>query len=238
MPEAVASNSIPMPERQPFHQLPSYIQRDFDELQSMLIAFKAMSLCVLDTGENYSGATDGMGAIHKLIMKEMDDWAHHAEMAIKEVSQSGKIDFENDRDLLHRVGDIVAAVYCDAGWSMSKDDMGAWGIEETRTYSGDTAKYYRLLIEKLEGDDSRITAGSWLPWLEMKIRKDIGVIPAEREPEPLSAKSLRDQIVAEKYREGRSPSEISQALSLRQSTVLRIIDRLKGTVEVSDRKAI
>jgi hypothetical protein len=97
------------------------------------------------------------------------------------------------------------------------------------------------LVAKLDGCRHLLDAGSMLPWLELKIRREVGLTTEGHEPTKVpdelyaDPKNLRDQFIAEKINQGLSLSHISQALNVKVSAIDRVMRRLTETAATQQR---
>lgn len=243
MPEAVASNSIPTsagqkktqrraPEGVPvfisdkhFKNLPPFIQRDFDAAEEMLKAHGTMVAAIMETGDDLSFYANGIHLIYRLILLRMNEVIDHAGQQINAMHGSRFLkETTTDIELMERIGQIVADVYCDAGHDMDRTNIGNWPRDMLNIYASATSRYYRELVERAEGDNHLLTIGSLLPWLELKIRREI--IGDETDAAENAGISLRDSIIADQVRQGVSPADLSQALGVRKAVIERTIGRL------------
>jgi hypothetical protein len=243
MPEAVASNSRAVPERQPSEWTTSGILDALSEAEDAIYALGDMA--VFDMERN--GDPKVAAGFSYLIRRETEELAEirKALRTLLLKTPQGHLDRANASmkqaiwsELFLKVSGIVQQTMEDAGRYVPETNALLWSEEDSTEALKVTLTHYQLIVDRLGGSDDPFEAGSLLPWAELLIRKEFGSLPQAMSAEPVSPKSMRDQFIAEKHREGRTPSEISQALSLRQSTVLRTIDRLTGMVEEVDRKAI
>lgn len=242
MPEAVASNSRPVPERQPSEWTPSGILDALCEAEDAIYALGDMAVFDMERNGDQKVAagfsylirreTEELGAIRKalrdLLLKTPQGHLDRAKAGMKPAIWS---------ELFLKVSSIVRQAMADAGRHVPEENALIWSDEDNSDAFRVSLTRYQLIIDRLAGSDDPFEAGSLLPWAELLIRKEFGSLPQAISAEPVSPKSMRDQVIAEMHREGRTPSEISQALSLRQSTVLRTIDRLTGRQEGGERKA-
>lgn len=242
MPEAVASNSIPVSEDQDkrkqrrtpsgylrpistaFEKLHPRIQKDVDQVDEMLKAHGQLVAAAMETGDDFSLYSDGIHLIYRLIISRLNEVMDSVGHRIDEMHGSRFLKEPSDMEVLVRVGQMVASAYADTGVDMDIENQAGWSNDVFKVYSSATRRYYTELIEQLDGDTHLLTIGSLLPWLELKIRREIvGDETDLLEPEDMS---LRDTIIAEKAREGIPTAEISQALNIRKTAVERVIGRL------------
>ncbi|MBT9373436.1 hypothetical protein [Rhizobium sp. CSW-27] len=129
-------------------------------------------------------------------------------------------------ELFERIDDIVSTVYADHGLNLPEPGNGR-----------PTSQYFHMVRHKLGASRDQFEAGSLLPWIEMKIRRDAERVSATLEAGTSDTISLRDQIISQKAREGISPADLSQAFNLRRSAIDRIIARLTDEPTVTKRSA-
>lgn len=261
MPEAVASNSIPASENQaaqtgktartrqafdgvpvfmadpPFKGLHSSVQRDFDAVEEMLRAYAMMTNVLFENGDDFSVYSKGIHLIHQLIMLRLDEVADHAGSYINQMKTSRHIQ-ASDSDLLQRVGEIVMSAYTDAGWDMRPENMADWSDQILQMYSVTSSRLYKDIMAQLDGDTHLISAGSLLPWAEMKLRRELDLANYESEAadEPATISRTRARLVKAGLQSGATARELSQALNMRLASVERLIATMTdeaGTVRKS-----
>lgn len=249
MPEAVASNSTRMPEDQPLYGWKHQFSVDYEEIDAMLAAFREMSAALYETGEDHSKDSFGIYLIQGLIMsrlKEVSEQVAGYLGTIEPVQELPALSPGLDAAVLMRIVEIRTQALLDAGVLADRNAPWPEGLGEDNF--GKAGTYYNDLISKVydEGDIDLLTIGSYLPWLEMRIRRDLGVAPtgeegqtARVEEHPVTDDNhpLRDRLIAEQAEAGVSVSEISQAFGIKRATVERIIGRLTAT-EADSRKAV
>lgn len=167
MPEATATHSRTAARRQPRSLLAVRIQDDFEEVSEMLRAYSVMTTTLFESTLDHSNSSYGMHLIHKLIMARLDEVAADASVTVTEAYSTRQIATppQIDADVLVQVHQIVASVFEAAGETVAND-----GGVDLVSY------YYNQLLKKLDGSADLLEVGSLMPWLEMKIRKDLGVI--------------------------------------------------------------
>lgn len=249
MPEAVASNSTRLPEDQPLYGWKHQFSVDYEEIDAMLAAFREMSAALYETGEDHSKESFGIYLIQGLIMsrlKEVSEQVAGYLGTIEPVEELPALSPGIDAAVLMRIVEIRTQALLDAGILADRDAPWPEGLGGNNFQKAGT--YYNDLINKAydEGDIDLLTIGSYLPWLEMRIRRDLGIAPPREEapstrpdehPVNDDNQSLRNRLVAEQAEAGVSVSEISQAFGIKRATVERIIGRLTATEEES-RKAV
>lgn len=242
MPEAVNSDSTTVSSSQYDPSILS-VKKGFEEVQHMLNTFNVMTCTLLETKEDNSEHSFGLHLLHGLVMERLDIIANEFEQTLQERQLNHRLVRGSDvySALIQRIGRIVADAYCSTGRNLVWDEMVDWSREDTQAYSNSTAHYYRELIDRLEGEDDLLEVGSLLPWLELKIRKDIGLsisMPAKEQPilsDDVYAdpKNLRDQFIVEKLKQGFSLPHISQALNVKISAIEKAIKKLTGENQVT-----
>lgn len=240
MPEAVFSNSTPAFKRQSgFAQRldASYIADKFDDLTSMLRAYGAMTNAVIDMKDAYSGTknlTYGMGLLHSLIINDVEEFATYIKDGLDSVEEGRELKRPMDADLLGRIITMRVEAYHEAGRDIS-DNASEWSEDDTADVFDRAQSQHGELLAKLDGSGHLLDAGSLLPWLELKIRREVGLqtefgtptaIPDDVFADP---KNLRDQFIAEKIKEGFSLAHISQAMNVKISAIERALKRLTET---------
>lgn len=258
MPEAVASNSTPAPEgasiperirRRPkgipalseqfyFQKLPPYVEENYEAVVNMIKAHGVMVQAVMENGDDFSLYADGIHQIYRLILMRLDAVVETVDHYIDKMAGRELAQGESYGDLMERVGQIVAAAYTEAGVEMDLEQQLEWSKDRSDTYFKTTAHYLRELNAKMEGGDNHLlTAGSLLPWLELKIWREVaGIDLAERDSVAGDA-SLRDRLLFQQAKAGVSPNDLSQAFGIKRAAVERIIARLTAREEES-RKAV
>lgn len=91
------------------------------------------------------------------------------------------------------------------------DDMdGEWSEGMAREHLKHVRQGYVDLVEKVREDGSLdlLTIGSYLPWLELRIRREVG---ADEVTPDLSDTSFRDRLIMDQSQKGISPSDLSRA---------------------------
>ena len=226
MPEAVASNSIPLFERQPSENLDvlASLDAEIDRLESLhyltTLAFSYVYEKPIAAGMKgmLRHEVERLRGLAALIREKRPMPAASPRFAGSKVSIWP--------ELFVKVRNVVIDVFRDAGRELPEGDEASWDDEGgvVREIVTMTSAYHNELLAALGGSRDAFEAGSMLPWIELRIRREVGV-----ETEKAATNdtlSLRDRIILEKMREGVSPSDLSQALSLRRGAVDRVIARL------------
>lgn len=231
----------------PFERLSSYVQRDVDAAQEMLWAHAAMVAVVMESGEDFSLYSNGVQLLHQLAMFRLDEALDSARSEIERMQAGRFLENPHDGELQDRIVSMVCAAYSASGVDMDYDNLSNWDIATCRLYSSAVAKYTRLLREKSGEDTHLLSVGSLLPWLEMRIWREIAGI--DLNPALAGASSRTDQteshaeagetefaaspvhvqraeMAKRLVEEGLSISQISQILNVKRSAVVRILDRL------------
>lgn len=248
MPEAVASNSTRMPGGQPPYGWKQRFSEGYEEVDAMLAAFREMNSALYETKQDHSRESWGIYLIQGLIMDRLNAVSDQVRgyLGLVEPMKLTGLERGLDTAVLMRIFDIRAQALLDAGEVTDLD--GPWPEGVGADNSKWAAIYYNALVAKAleEGPADLLTIGSYLPWLEMRIRRDLGVAssgeqaPSARSDEhPVNDdnQSLRNRLIAEQAEAGVSVSEISQAFGIKRATVERIIGRLTAEEEES-RKAV
>ena len=262
MPEAVDSNSTRAPKRQRgkpdgipplydepyFQKLPPYVEKDYQAVVEMIQAYGVMVQTVIENGDDFSLYANGIHKIHRLILLRLDALVSDLDKLIDSMADGQFLKGKSLTDLLQRVGRIVAAAYAETGIEVDVEQLFKRGDGKPDDYTFTTTKYFRELVAKLEGDNHLLTVGSLLPWLEMKIWREVAGIDVSQErhqdKEPSADENashekpdvadragsqktdLRDRLIAEQAQAGVSLSAISQAFNIKRVAVERILGRL------------
>lgn len=249
MPEAVASNSTRMPEGQPKYGWKQHFSEGYEEVDAMLAAFREMNSALYETKQDHSNESWGIYLIQGLIMDRLKEVSKQVAGYLGTVEPVQKLPALSpglDAAVLMRIVEIRTQALLDAGVLADRDAPWPEGLGGNNFQKAGT--YYNDLVNKAydEGEIDLLTIGSYLPWLEMRIRRDLGVAPTgeevqtahpEENPDTHDNQSLRDRLIAEQVDAGVSVTEISQAFGIKRATVERIIGRLTATEEES-RKAV
>lgn len=255
MPEAVASNSTPAPEGQAkrkierpagippcydkfyFKKLPPYVSQGFEAIEEMLKAHGVMVAAVMERGDDFSLYANGVHMIYRLILLRLDAIVNDVDERIEEMEGRQFVQGKSSTELLERIGAMVAAAYTASGVEMDLDTMLEWSKEMRNVYFGATSNYFRELEAKMEGDNHLLTAGSLLPWLELKIWNEIAGVNLASDGVTGEDIPLRDRLIKEQADAGVSATVLSNAFGIKRATVERIIGRLTAAEEES-RKAV
>ncbi|MBX8801574.1 hypothetical protein HBA92_12490 [Ochrobactrum sp. MR28] len=132
-----------------------------------------------------------------------------------------------DKDVIVHISNMIMSAY-------RATDVDVDDYETAVQIPATAVRYYHRLLEKLDGEDDLLIVGSMFPWLEMKIRKDLGASISEltdkealpREEGWAAPRSLRDEFIAEKLKQGFSVQYISQALNIRVSAIEKAMTKL------------
>jgi hypothetical protein len=183
MPEAVASNSIPVSNGQPLIGLSSILSDQFDDVDSMLKAFSTMNSLLLESGEDHSDQSYGVFLIHRLIMARLTEVADMAKAGVRVVKEAEKVAAEynvglgDDRglwiELVDKVGDLVTNALIDAGIELDGDDVISWPKDLQKRHFDLTLCHYKKMMEKVNRSRDPLEVGSLLPWLELMIRREV-----------------------------------------------------------------
>ncbi|WP_085025316.1 hypothetical protein [Ensifer aridi] len=237
MPEAVASNSIPVSNRQPRYGWKQHFSEEFENIDYMLAAFREMNSALYETKQDHSEVSYGVYLIHGLIMDRLKVVAGEAKQVIANATERAALpELESgfDEALLERIGEMAGAALLDAGYELDMEDATTWPEGLMLEHTGRIGRFYNELIAKLNeaGRFDLLTVGSLLPWLELRIRREVMGAEAARD---LGDTSLRDRLIVEQAKSGVSAADLSQAFNLRRGAVERIIARL--TVEEEEEEA-
>ena len=95
------------------------------------------------------------------------------------------------------------------------------------------------MLGRLGDDRSLLEAGSLLPWLEMKIAREIAPDDAQAAGDTAkpdqSPVELRDRLIADQANRGISAADLSRAFNMRKAAIKKIIARLSEDVLLTDR---
>ncbi len=239
MPEAVDGISITMPTGQPTYS--TNLDAFHDTIRELEALHMMLASALIDGGLGKS--SEGVPGL--LRRQTVDLWAIHE--AVKhdldrlEQAQPSPYSTRQGREgltgtlLLARVIQIVWEVWQDAGLDQGKADDAAW--EETRrSQIMNLAHTYKdMIVDRLQDKADQIEAGSYLPWVEMKARKELEPDPAAN---PRNRPMLmRDQFIAESIRQGNAVGDIAQALGLSTVAVDRAIRRLSAKANTGSGRA-
>ncbi|MBB4065699.1 hypothetical protein [Gellertiella hungarica] len=259
MPEAVDSNSTTASKKQrqapegvprllsspPFERLGKRIQRDVDAAQEMLRAHAAMVAVVMESADDFSVYSKGVHLIHQLAMLHLDEALDNARIEIEQMQQGRFVSKPYDPDLREHVSLMVCAAYSASGVDMDYCKMHEWDSATCRLYGSAVGNYTMALLEKAGDDRHLLSVGSLLPWLEMKIWREIAdvdlTVPSAEVPHAETGQldhqadfsaspvqAYRADTARRLFGEGHSVSQISQILRIERSAVERILDQLRG----------
>lgn len=176
MPEAVASNNISASKRQPDNRTSEQVNADlsdqFEDVREILRAYNIMTCAIIDTGVNQARYTDGFRLIHELIMDRVMQTNREALSQLTDRAGGRKVQKPIDGDLLAKITTIIVTAYADIGRVIS-DDATKWSDQDYEDVYVSAVGRYNALMSKLRGTDDLLEAGSLLPWLELKIRREI-----------------------------------------------------------------
>lgn len=240
--QRVAPTGLPvMKAPPPFGDLPEYVQRDVEATQEMLRSHATMVAALLETGDDFSLYSNGVHAIHQLIMSRLDQVLDFARLEIEEIRE--KPFREGQAELFTRIGEMVCAAYTASGEvGFRLDDFERWDDTKLKIYFVQTRRFRDALKEKAGGSTDLLTIGSLLPWLQMTIYKALApdVVPPVFGQKPVvhefatdkptfSASPMaayRAELAKRLADEGHSIAQISQIMNIKRSAVERILDRL------------
>lgn len=206
MPEAVASNSISVPEIQPDLFL---IATDFEEIGQMFASLAESACLAFDAealSDNFSIGMDNMfrhvmarfneatEALYEgadVVRRELDFKHTYAtqmaafEKQVDEINtkmQEKESAGEKRLRLFFPQGDEVFFMLKDKLITIAenayRDSGGLIHEIAARKIAGD---YARQIIDRTEGEDDLLEAGSFLPWAELEIRKDVAQRIADKQ---------------------------------------------------------
>lgn len=138
-----------------------------------LNAHSMMMSVIMETGDDFSLYANGIQLIQRLIMLRLNEVIYDAGQQIEEMHENRRLKEPNDNELFKRVGNMVANAYVEAGIDMNVEKMTDWNKGIFELYASTTHRYYEDIKAQLDGDTHLLTVGSLLPWLEMKIRKEL-----------------------------------------------------------------
>lgn len=246
MPEAVASNSRAVPERQQVPMSAGEILDQLEEVSSAIYAlgsFLADHLFHTDEVDIGNGVTFLFGQQVQRLNAATLEARRHFDLPQAEAPESARhLNRPIDSDVFKRVSKMVHDAYFDLGkgplW-----ERDAPGNDKGSERIGRAGHYYNLLMARLEGETHLLDVGSLFPWLELTIRRDLGQAIGRQDdsegdlPETLdmdvskTTKQLRDELISHAMSSGQSATDIAQALNLRRVTVERMIGRLMGETD-------
>lgn len=236
MPEAVVSNSTRTPTGQPKFGWKRHFSEGFEDVDAMLSAFREMNSALYETKQDHSHESRGIYLIQGLIMDRLRLVSDEitAYVGQEEASVPTMLGRGIDLAIWQQINNMDARVLLDAG--MIDDPDGPWPDGVSDGHAERVARGYNDIVTKAQEDGSvdLLTIGSYLPWLELRIRREIG---AEVVAPGQSDTSFRDRLIVEQSQKGISPSDLSQAFGIKRASIERIICRLTATEEES-RKAV
>lgn len=237
----------------PFEGLSPAVQRDFEAVQEMLRAYGTMVAALLETGEDCSLYSNGIHLIHQLVLLQLDEVADFARARIEDMHSSRYLKKPHDGELMERVGRMIADAFVATGIDMEFDEMGKWTHDIASLYAKTYGKFMRELRLKIEDDDHLLSVGSFLPWVEAKIWREVAGIDLSkpsvadrvdeaderaslalevtetegREASPVAV--LKGEVAKRLHEDGHTVAQISQILNIKRSAVERILGRLHAT---------
>lgn len=221
------------------------ISTDFENVGFMLSALAESACLALEADLLPDHFSAGLHDLFRVALGRLDQ-------AITQLNQAWadeKASIKEGPRLTHPNTFVRTRISCiginalrDAGHDINPQDVTTWDDPILLEHLSRVDRYYDDLLGKLEeeGRNDLLTIGSYLPWLEMRIRRELGVATVDLETQPISddnGQSLRDRLIAEQADAGVSISQISQAFGLKRAAVERIIGRLTAAEEDS-RKAV
>lgn len=194
MPEAVASNSTPMPEGQrplhdafdliialeasadTFHALGEMVARQLeqvDERMSIGLGF-LFRREVSDLEESLSGLRRLYQALH-VADRATADMAEAMEEQAADAVDFGRVDWP---DLWNAVRDLTADVMQRAGMMVPADKAYAmWTDSQVEKLEHYTAENFEQIMTMLDGSRDPFEAGGLLPWLEVRFMRRLRMEP-------------------------------------------------------------
>jgi hypothetical protein len=165
MPEAVDSNSIPVAR---YKRARLEVEDIFSSPSIMIKAFQEMTCIVVADREDHRDLADGLHLIHELLMRELDEAVEKAREYAGNLTISSPAGSSRqmitpiDPELFGRIGELVDNAI---GRTEADEDGSAYVVK--------TTEYYNELLARLDGETDLIEAASMLPWLELKITRDL-----------------------------------------------------------------
>lgn len=239
MPEAVASNSIPMPTGQPTYS--TNLDAFHDTLRQLEALHIMLSSALIDGG--LGKANEGVPGL--LRRQTFDLWEIHEtvkiDLARLEQVQPSPYATRHGREgltgtlLLGHVIRIVETIWTEAGLDDGKTDDAGWQETRRGQIMNLAHTYKDMIMDRLQDKADQIEAGSYLPWVEVKARKELDPDTAENpRKRPML---MRDQFIAESIRQGNAVGDIAQALGLSTVAVDRAIRRLSAKANTESGRA-
>ncbi|PZU25008.1 MAG: hypothetical protein DI589_02100 [Shinella sp.] len=195
MPEAVASNSISVPEIQ--RAIEANFET-FDETIHQLEALAAMTETFIDDHADTRQFSYGIGSLFRQVVTDFRET--YGQLS----NQSGVLQdaathwmntcllFEKKRRLFFPQGDEVFYLLKDKLITIAENafrDSGALINElAARKIASD---YARQIIDRIGSEDDPVEAGSFLPWAELEILKDVGQRIADKQVPPMPEGEVR-----------------------------------------------
>lgn len=240
MPEAVDSNTTRAPYSQAARSPTSRIADKFADVRDMLEAFNVMACeAALDEPVVKGNFVNGMNLLHKLIMEELWELRRQVVATVEQESAGRELANHIDTDLWGHITRMVNEAYREAGRSAADD--AEWSEADSIEFTRRVTRLYNELVARLDGSRHLLDVGSMLPWLELKLRRELGLstdfahplLPDDIYADP---SDLRAAFIVEKVKEGFSLAHISQALNIKKANIERVIRQLQ--VDSPKRKAI
>lgn len=205
------------------------MRTDFENVHLMLEALAESACLAIEADALPDHFSAGLAELFRRALSEFDELSDKLFSLVMQGSSQSRPNTLNDKkhdptiwtELMGRVASIVRNVMADAGAHVPEDDFSEWSEAASDQYFSLMANHYNNLMEKLDGVRDPFEAGSLLPWVEMAIRREIGI-----EPDHISPSWIRDEFILDSIKKGYSTADISQALGLRQKAVERAIGRL------------
>jgi len=221
MPEAVDSNSTIAPEIHP--------ERLMDGLHDTLYALQAYRVMLGSTIETDVGFSNDVSSGICLILESITE---NFDCQIKEVGKLINNDAKADKSSLSSYGQLCQKIIAlrmkimqEVGQSMTREAIR----EVISSAVNDCTK----IVERLNGDYDfdLLEADNLLPALELKIREELAI--AVDQEQRTTPKTLREEIIAEKLRQGISIEQLSQAFHIRASAIRRVMEKLTQQEQLS-----
>jgi hypothetical protein len=234
MPEAVASNSIPMPEGQhPFNTDLTAFSDTIHELQALTIMLS--SLLATSSLESQASGISGLfqrqlSDLDKIYEAVKSDLSKPAERAITATEKPKQSSINVQFKLYNHILDLIKTIRIETGEPVYATHE-EWPEALQKTIVDLAQSYVDKVLNKMEDKTNEMEAGSLLPWIEAIIRREL---LTEKPSVPTTM--LRDTFILDSIGSGYSTADVAQVLGLSRHAVDKAVYRLKRPIHDADRQ--